>query len=334
LTQQYSTQALASILAAWCDDVAETTFEPHVTSSGLSGAVIWRVTHASQTFCLRRWPREHPGPEKLSDVHHLLRHVQQQGIDFVPVPLVTSQGRSFLVFDEHLWELSPWLPGEAYHRGPPNPAMQLAAMRCLARFHQAAQSHPGATTGPAPGLLSRRETLRELRAGGLQNLRQAVLAKPASEWGAIAGKLLGEIKRALPTVLRRLESSADVVLPLQWCLRDVKRDHVLFEGERVSGLIDFGATAIDSVAGDIARLAGSLAGDARDQWPPLIDAYHLCRPLSAEERRVIELFDAGGTLAAASNWLRWLLIDGREFPHVRAVQNQLEGLHARLREQN
>lgn len=203
-------------------------------------------------------------------------------------------------------------------------------MRCLARLHQAAHSYPEAKVGPAPGLLSRREILHDLRTGGLAKLRSAVLAKPTSGWVQLAMDMLGEIERTLPSVHRKLEACADVALPLQWCLRDVKQDHVLFEGERVNGLIDFGAAAVDSVAGDIARLLGSMVSDARQEWPPAIDAYHTVRPLSNDERRAIEPFDAGGTLAASSNWLCWLFVEGWQFPDALAVRTQLEGLRARL----
>ena len=331
LTEQYSKQSLYSLLSAWWDNVAAVSIQPHVASSGLSGALIWRVTHANHTYCLRRWPREHPTPEQLSDVHGLLHHLQRQAIDWAPVPLVDRQGQSIHLRDGHLWELTPWLPGEPALCDQPTPARRHAALRCLAQFHQAAHSYAEATAGPAPGLLARRELLCELRDGGMARLRKAVLAKPASGWDPIATEMVTPMERSLPEVLRRLESFADAALPLQWCLRDVKCDHVLFEGDRVSGLIDFGAADIDSVAVDIARLLGSILGDKREEWPPAIDAYHAVRPLSNDERRAIELFDTGGTLAASSNWLRWLFVEGRQFPATLAVRDQLEGLHARLR---
>ncbi len=143
--------------------------------------------------------------------------------------------------------------------------------------------------------------------------------------------MLFQMGRSLPTVLGELEQTADVPLTLQWCLRDVKCDHVLFAGEQVSGLIDFGAAAVDSVAGDVARLVGSLVGDAREDWPPALEAYHACRPLSPDERRAIDCFDRGGTLAAAANWLRWLFVEERSISQAEAVQSQLVWLCDRLR---
>ncbi len=168
------------------------------------------------------------------------------------------------------------------------------------------------------------------------HLRQSGAAE-ARDYPATPGdlpdldELLAQLKRSLSTVLDELEQAADVSLPLQWCLRDVKCDHVLFAGERVSGLIDFGAAAVDSVAGDVARLVGSLVGDAREDWPPALEAYHACRQLSPDERRAIHCFDRGGTLAAAANWLRWLFVEERSISQAEAVQAQLVGLCDRLR---
>lgn len=143
--------------------------------------------------------------------------------------------------------------------------------------------------------------------------------------------MVGELERVTPLVLPRLERWSEIPLPLQMCLRDVKYDHALFEGERLVGLIDFGAVAIDSVAGDIARLLGSMVGDDRSEWPSAIDAYHAVRPLSVDERQAILIYDMGGNVAAAANWLRWLFIEERQFDDPRAVVRWLQWLAARVR---
>src|SRR5262249_1201866 len=48
---------------------------------------------------------------------------------------------------------------------------------------------------------------------------------------------------------------------LQMCLCDIWHDHLLFEGERLAGLIDFGSVKLDHVAADLARMLGSLVQD-------------------------------------------------------------------------
>jgi Ser/Thr protein kinase RdoA (MazF antagonist) len=320
-----------SLLTAWFDDDVDAKIEHHGESIGLSGAAVWRVSQGGKTFCLKRWPTEHPAPDELASIHGLLKHVAQAGLAIVPVPVATCDGHSFLHRDGHLWELAPWLPGEPYDRTQPSSEKRLAAMRCLAQFHLVANSHEVTKVGVAPGLQKRREILCALRGGRLEQLRLAVGAKPASELRTLAEEMLVEVERTVAAVLAEVEQAAEVPLPLQWCLRDVKCDHVLFTGERVTGLIDFGAAAIDSVAGDVARLARSLAGDDQRLWLSALDDYQASRSLTTDERRAIDCYDRGGTLAAAANWLRWLFVDERSFSRLEIVQTQLLWLRDQLR---
>ena len=60
-----------------------------------------------------------------------------------------------------------------------------------------------------------------------------------------------------PMLLVPLEQSADRIIRVQPCLRDARPEHFLFEGDRLSGLVDYGAMGVDSVAGDLARLWAS-----------------------------------------------------------------------------
>jgi Ser/Thr protein kinase RdoA (MazF antagonist) len=321
---------LRSALAEWRADLENADIQPHGESMGLSGALVWRVSYNGIYLCLKRWPKEHPSPTDLSAVHDLLQHVTRSGCQIVPAPLVTPDGRSFLRINGFLWDLTPWLPGEPYNRNRPNLQRRLAAMRCLAQFHLSASSHTTPTLLPAPGLLNRREILRELRTGRLEQLRQAVYEKPASELRSLAEAMLVQIERRLPPTLDELEEAAVTPLSLQWCIRDVKCDHILFMGEQVTGLIDFGAAAIDSVAGDVARLAGSMVGDDRLSWAPVVEAYSEIRPLSPDERCAIDCYDRGGTVASAANWIRWLFKENRVYSPPEAVHEQMIWLRDRL----
>ena len=47
-----------------------------------------------------------------------------------------------------------------------------------------------------------------------------------------------------------------VLIRLQPALRDARPEHFLFEDDRLSGLVDFGAMGVESVAADLARLIG------------------------------------------------------------------------------
>ncbi len=303
-------------------------------TGGFSGAVIWRVSVAGNDLCLRRWPQVHPSLNGLLAIHGLLQHVATSGYDLVPVPLATRFGETYFVNEDHLWELTPWMPGEASLSQAPTPDKLSTAMVALARFHQAAQSYQyqehKPTLGLSPGLRERLAMLRQLQQGGLQQLWQETRTAEASDLRELAFELLEAAGRALDPVSGYLAEIVSTPLALQWCLRDVRHDQVLFSGQQVSGLLDFGAVAVDSIAGDVARFIGSVVNDDPQSWQLGIEAYAEQRQLSPDERRAIVGFDQGGLICSAANWVRWLFIEGRSFPQIHALHAQLVWLRDRL----
>lgn len=342
-----STRQLA-YLRPWLEDVSQARMESLGVTGGFSGAVIWHVTvsgvveghnAAEKNLCLRRWPQVHPSLTGLLAIHGLQQHVSAAGYGLVPVPLATHQGETYFVHEDHLWELTTWLPGEASFASSPSAAKLDAAVITLAQFHQAAQNYSyqseSARLAPSPGLQQRLTMIRTLQQGELQQLWRETRSAEASDLRELAFELLEGIGQSLDAVGRYLEQIVEVPLPLQWCLRDVRHDHILFtddeiEGERVSGLIDFGAVAVESVAGDLARLLGSIVLDHDDTWRAGIEAYGQQCPLSTAERRAIVGFDHGGLLGSAANWVRWLFVEGRSFPQIHALHAQLLWLRDRL----
>jgi homoserine kinase type II len=104
----------------------------------------------------------------------------------------------------------------------------------------------------------------------------------------------------------------------------------LFTGDRVTGLVDFGAMRVESVAGDVARLLGSLAGDNHSLWSIGLEAYASVRPLSDAEQSLVSAFDQSGVVLAALNWIEWLYRQRREFPDAAAVSRRLDEVLPRL----
>jgi Ser/Thr protein kinase RdoA (MazF antagonist) len=131
--------------------------------------------------------------------------------------------------------------------------------------------------------------------------------------------LLGQVDR----VPARLAPWRDHLLPLQPCLCDVWHDHVLFEDEAVTGLVDYGSAKVDYVAADLARLLGSLVGDDPARRAAGLAAYTQLRPLAEADEALVTVLDETGTLLGAANWLRWLYRDGRAFEDRGAVAGRL-----------
>ncbi|MCH2114517.1 MAG: aminoglycoside phosphotransferase family protein [Pirellulales bacterium] len=323
-----------TFLSHWFSDLSEARVESLDVQGGFSGAAIWRVSMPGRDLCLRRWPQAHPTTKGLQAMHGLLQHVAQAGNHQVSVPLPTRDGDTFYIDTDHLWELTPWMPGQADFCATASPAKLVAAMQALASFHCQACTYSFQENGPqiacSPGLEQRLNLLHMLQGGELDRLWKATRAAEANDLRDVAFELLKGIVRSLDRVSKELEPLVAVPLPLQWCLRDIRHDHLLFTGDQVTGLIDFGAVAVESVSGDVARLLGSMVNDTVEIWNTGIAAYSNVRQLSQAERAAIAGFDEGGALSSAANWVRWIFVEGRSFPHVHALHDQLVWLRTRL----
>jgi len=284
-------------------------------ANGFSGALVWQVPTATGPLCLRRWPTVGPTAERLRFIHAVMAFTFQQGATFIPEIRFTNDQTTFVAASDHLWELTTWLPGTADFLANPTSARLTAALRTLAQWHLAAGIYPLTvpTFGPSPGLAARARDVEKLRVGGVQELVHAVQCAEHSRT-SLANQVVRILPSALTTVASSLNTAATLAVAWQPVLRDIWHEHVLFTGDIVTGLIDFGALRIDTVATDLARLIGSLVGNDYARWQVALDAYEAIRPLANEERRLIQAFHRTGVLLSAVQWLEWLYVERRVFP--------------------
>ena len=298
---------------------------------GFSGARLWRAKTKLGTLCLRAWPAEQPSAKQLGFIHHVLLQVQAQGLDFVPAPIRTMTGATFVEHDGLLWELAPWMPGEANFERRPTRVRLRAAMQALARFHlAAASSHSSDPVAPSPTLKRRFQELRDfLRGPASRELGRRV---PDGRWPGMderAVRLL-ELVAAERDEFDAMLHQPLVAVPLQPVIRYVWHDHVLFDGDRVSAIIDFGAMSIDAVAVDVARLLGSLADGDAVAWRQGIDAYEEIRPLVAGQPELLTTLDRSGNVAGGLIWLKWHYLENRTFENRSGVLARVDHFLNRL----
>ena len=320
------------ILALYPDDCRPWATAPFEGADAFSGAGIWKIQSDRGTLCLRRWPRDHPTQERLEFIQAVLWHVDQEGFHRVPLPLETCHHHGYVWHEGHLWELTPWLPGAADFRQQPSPERLSNALEALALFHRAAATFPLPEAGPtgSPGIAERRDRLAKLLAGHALQLGGSVPDGQWPELAARARRLLGLFAAVGPGLLPHLDRAAAIRVELQPCIRDVWHAHVLFSGERVSGIVDFGGMRPENVAADIARLLGSMALDNRVDWQHGLTAYESIRPLSDNERTLVNAFDRSSVLLGGLQWLEWIYLEGRTFSNPLAVLSRLDEFLARL----
>ncbi|MCG8586733.1 MAG: phosphotransferase [Pirellulales bacterium] len=312
---------------------ASQTIESLGSAGGFSGARFWRLKSDVGELCLRRWPREHPSAERLAWVHQVLVEAAKSGIDCLPVPVRTTAGGTFAADGGHLWELTPWLAGEADFKRKPSSARLRAAFVALAQFHLAAQGAASTSqlvVDAAPAVVTRCRRLDEFLAGGLPRISRHVRTGDWPELEPRARQIVGCASAMCDAHRRQLEPLRELKVRLQPVIRDIWHDHVLFTGDRVTGIVDFGAMQVDTVATDIARLAGSLVGDDRAGRESALAAYESVRPLSPDEAALVVPLDCSGTLIGALNWLDWIYCERREFEWRETIIARLDRMIARM----
>jgi len=325
------------ILRLYPDDCQPQSIAPFQSPESFSGASLWRVETARGPLALRCWPTEHPKLERLEFIQAVLWHVDQEGFHRVPVPVETEHKHGYVRHDGHLWELVPWLPGEPTYRKSPSPRKLENALLALAEFHRAAASFPLPETGPirSPGLSERARKLKQLLTGGLASLEAAVGEEDTDDslWPELAPRarrLIALATQTGPKIQPTLEIAASLAVSIQPCIRDVWHAHVLYTGDKVSGLVDFGAMRAENVTSDVARLLGSLAGNSLDDWHTGLAAYQAGRPLSSDERALLAAFDKSAVVMGGLQWLEWIYVERRQFANQAAVMARIDEFLARL----
>jgi Ser/Thr protein kinase RdoA (MazF antagonist) len=147
---------------------------------------------------------------------------------------------------------------------------------------------------------------------------------------ALAQLLWDSLPAHLPAATAELMRWQDRPVPLQPCLCDVWHDHILYEANTVTGVIDYGQVKLDCIAIDLARLLGSMVPNAPERVQGALWIYAQMRPLSTAAEDLVPLLDRTGVLVGAMNWLRWLYHEGRTYSPPEAVAQRVLQLVQRL----
>lgn len=306
-----------------------------IERTGFSGALLLRVEARAGLFCLRRWPVA-MSVERLRTIHRVIRHVAGRGLECLAVPVSSLSGESWVEEPDGLWQLEPWMPGVPDDADQPDVIRLRAAATELARWHRAAENvveepDSGQKRSAArrddvsPAIRERLAMLLDLNRD-LSDLEAGLCGEPDAAFLNAGQQLLTLWRWRSGHVRRSLESACEVPVPLQYCLRDVWSEHLLFTGSKLTGLIDYGAVRIDSVVCDLARWFGSLTLLPQSRAAAL-DAYEQLRPLSPAESALLEPLEQSGLLLSGMVWLRRRYIE-------RSLTGDLSRITARLQTMN
>ncbi len=306
---------LDAVLARYPADCQPTAVEFLGSGGGLSGARIWRLQTSRGKLGLRLWPRHAITPQRLAWIQSVAWHAHVRGFSHLPSPVANRRGEGCVVQAGEIWSLETWLAGEADSAGPPSPGRIAAALQALAHYHRATFDYSPCTAsqGPSPNALRRLGQLREAVRIALFQLGSLTPAAGQADWHEAARAWCELLPALAPRVIGQLEDAAQPLFRLQPCLRDIWREHVLFVGNDVTGIVDLGAMRMDHPATDIARLLASYAVDDSALWSQGIAAYVVYQPLEDVELQLIAALDAASSLLIPWNWFQWVLLEQRTF---------------------
>ena len=284
-------------------------------AGGFSGARIWRGDLVGQpAFCLKAWPPDYSA-DRLATVHRWMTDARPTGL--VPAVVPTLSGGTSVEHAGRVWDVTGWMLGAADFRRDPTDARLSAACAALAALHRCwAPAVP--TLAPCPGVSRRIALLIEFSNVGPRRL------DPTHKTA------LDLLAARVPAALASLHPWAGRAVPVFPCLCDVWHDHVLFTGDCVSGIIDYGAMKIDHPAVDLARLLGDLADGDPDRMRVGLDAYGDAGGPVAIDPQFVSALDRTGLVCAVIHWVNRPEMTGPGHAPIAERVNRLIGRLADL----
>ncbi|HEY7329439.1 MAG TPA: phosphotransferase [Gemmataceae bacterium] len=280
-------------------------------------------------MCLRAWPADKK-VEWVRRLHRLMASARQQALDYVPAVYVASSGDTVVEAAGRTWELTQWMQGRADFVENPSPARLEAACEALAKLHRAWEAFASPAEA-CPAVRRRLNLVREWNALISTGWRPTTESSPHLDaLHPVAERACRGLAGWLREVPLCLEPWIDFRCPVQPCLCDPWHDNLLFQGERLTGLIDYGTVKADHVAVDLARMLGSLVGDDAEGWERGLRAYRKVRALNSDEEQLAHALDRSGTILGVVNWLRLLYYEGRRYEDLAVVARRLESLLDRI----
>ena len=207
----------------------------------------------------------------------LMDHLAARGIP-CPTPVRGRDGRALRRLAGRCAAIVTFLRG-MWPRRPTATHCQ-AVGEALARLHLAGSDFP----------LRR---ANDLSVGGWRSLYAAAAAGP----GALAADLAAELQGELATLERRWPAA----LPVGVIHADLFPDNVFFEGERLSGLIDFYFACTDYLVYDVAVCLNAWCFEKDGSFNVtkarrLVSGYDAVRALTGEEREALPVLARGAAM--------------------------------------
>jgi Ser/Thr protein kinase RdoA (MazF antagonist) len=319
---------------------------------GMSGARVFRCRLANEAqAALKQFP---VGTKlaRIQEVQRVIRHSRTSGFALVP-EFYERSGQTCWECDGQFWELQQWLDGQPLNATQLDGSTLTQITRgafVIASFHASVRSLGHART-PAPAVLARLNRVRELdqllpqALRGTKGFEKSLTADEDSRQLALA---IGDAARVLrwnwqearAKITRSLAPWIEREMDLQYVLRDIHQDHILFHDHQPRGLIDFDAVRMDTPVTDLARWGGSFehlcgadsAVKVNELWKAVLAGFQQASPFMDNGWTKDDVSLASSLCHATkwislANWLTWVVCEQRSFPcGIRVVSARIREL--------
>lgn len=317
--------ARLAVLQQYGATVAGLNWVPLGTGGGFSGASVWRGDDegGNPIFALKAWPADGMTADRLTGIHALMTRAGH--LAFVPAVIPCPDSRTVIAEGGRVWDLTRWMPGTPAPSENTPANRVAAACATVAELHMAWQD--GATRGPCPGVRNRLGMLIEA-----PGLMKAVTQTqpPHPELIPLLRRAVAAAARLAPGAELALRAWAVWPVTIHPCFRDLRAAHILFTGDAVTGLIDYGAAADDTPATDLARLLGDYAAENDDLFTVGFEAYWAAGGDLGVPEEFVRLLERTGVLCSALGWLRRLYAPRGPEYNLAAVAARLTHLVERM----
>jgi len=298
---------------------------------GLSGSAVFKCECNGRTFALKRWPQGTTA-RRIDEVHAVMV-LARRTLRIVPELAESSFASTRVGYDGYQYELASWMEGEAladatneltvsigglpttHPAGPPQRILAAveAGAEAIARFHDSTRRYIG-PAAPAPAVLRRLSRIEQLRGELPKAILHCERLSPVLRAAAYWLKREGPCR--LDAAHGALSRWIGQLVPTRMVFRDVHRQHILFHEAAVSGMVDFDAIGIDTIATDLARWVSGFTERTSDLEPLLqaaLTGYQRFGAISTCERDLAFAISEASGIVLLANWVSWVGLGQRNF---------------------
>jgi hypothetical protein len=285
-----------------------------IGSGGFSGATVTRIESALGTYALKPHPISFS--DRIASTHAFQEFLAARTELPIPHLLRWSRGRlhfnspqkhrignrngppqhpdTLFAIGEYCWELTDWKPGEPVRStGWIRDEALNNVIDAIATMHAHVRDWELTWAAPVDCI----ERGLELRASKLSDYMQSGFDRCKTHWESIPDRRSQPVLKSLGRILslaravgsrlyKPMQELATIPVPSHWIARDLWREHFLFDGDRITGIIDFTASKISWPGLDLARSLGTFLLDEDPRWEAAIERYRF-----AVGKQEIELHD-------------------------------------------